>query len=119
MNLKKYAAPVLRLGLAIVFLWFGFTQLFDQSAWLSLIPTGLITITGISAKAFVIFNGIFEVFMASLLILGIRIRIVSALLLLHLIIIIIDIGINPVGLRDIGLAFALLSIFLQGDDIYC
>ena len=116
MNTKKYAPVIIRLGLAIVFLWFGFTQLFDQSMWLSLIPSSLVNATGISAKTFVIFNGIFEVGMASMLALGIRIRIVAALLFMHLIVIIGDVGINPIGVRDIGLTLGLLAIALHGAD---
>ena len=116
MNSKKYAPVIIRLGLAIVFLWFGFSQLFDQTMWLSLIPSSLVIATGISAKTFVILNGIFEVVMASMLALGIRIRIVAALLFLHLIVIIGDVGINPIGVRDVGLTLGLLAIVFHGPD---
>ena len=71
MNKQKYAPVIIRVGLSFVFLWFGLTQLFDQSAWVSFIPEGITKLTGISAETFVIFNGIFEVFFASLLAFGI------------------------------------------------
>lgn len=118
MNIQKYAPVALRLGLAFVFIWFGLNQLIDQSMWVSLIPAGLLKITGLSAPTFVILNGVFEVFMASLLAFGIRIRIVGTLLFLHMLAIVGDVGLSAIGVRDIGIMFGLLSVALQGSDIY-
>lgn len=114
----KYAPVVLRAGLAFVFLWFGLNQIIDQSIWVSLIPDWVVTLTGISAKTFVILNGVFEVGMAVLLAFGIQTRIVSALLFIHMFAIIADVGLTPVGIRDIGLMVALLSVSLRGTDEY-
>ncbi len=116
--MKKYAPVIIRLGLAFVFVWFGMTQLFDQSAWVSFIPKALTSATGMSAETFVIFNGVFEVFMASLLAFGLYTRFVGALLFLHMFAIIADVGLSPIGMRDIGLMTALLSITLQGNDFF-
>ena len=118
MNLQKYAPVVLRVGLAFVFLWFGMTQLFDQSVWVSFIPKAITSVTGLSAETFVIINGVFEVFMASLLAFGIYTRWVGALLFLHMFAIIADVGLSPIGIRDVGLMVALLSITFQGGDDY-
>ncbi len=118
MNKQKYAPVIIRVGLSFVFLWFGLTQLFDQSAWVSFIPEGITKLTGISAETFVIFNGIFEVFFASLLAFGIWTRFVASLLFLHMFAIIADVGLSPIGIRDIGLMFALLSVAFFGSDEY-
>lgn len=118
MNTSKYAPVVLRLGIGMVFIWFGMNQIFDQSMWVSYIPTFITQITGLSATTVVLFNGIFEVCMAVLLCFGFRIRIIATLLFLHMIMIVGEIGLNPVGVRDIGIMFALLSIALQGADQY-
>ena len=119
MDFKKYAPVVIRLGLAFVFIWFGLTQLFSQSMWVSLIPDWVTSLTGISAQTFVIINGIFEVVMASLLAFGFKTRIVGALLFLHMFVIVFDVGLSAVGVRDIGLMFGLLSVALYGNDDYC
>lgn len=117
--MQKYAPTILRLGLVFVFIWFGLTQLLDQSMWTSLIPTGLTKATGINAETFVIINGTFEVFMAVLLAFGIRVRLVAALLFLHMFAIIGDLGLNAIAIRDIGLMLALLSVSFYGPDECC
>lgn len=114
----KYAPVILRSGLAFVFIWFGLSQLLDQSMWVSLIPESIVSLTGLSAKTLVIFNGAFEVVLAVLLAFGVRIKIVAGLLFLHMVGIIGSLGLNAVAIRDIGLTFGLLSVFFQGADAY-
>lgn len=116
--MKKFSPALLRVGLAMVFIWFGSNQLLNQAMWVGLIPKSLITLTGISAATFVTLNGIFEIVMAVLLAFGIGIRIVATLLFLHLITIIGDLGLNAIGIRDVGLMFAMLSVAFHGADDY-
>jgi len=118
MKIKNLAPVVLRLGLAMVFIWFGSNQLMSQTMWMWLIPKSLISMTGISAQNIVIGNGIFEIIMAALLAFGIWIRLVAILLALHLLGIIGVLGINAIGIRDIGLFFAMVSVAMHGADIY-
>lgn len=115
---SSYAKLILRAGLSFVFLWFGFTQLFDQSAWVALIPKGILAATGLQAEVFVIINGAFEICMAALLVFGIRTRVVAGLLALHLIAIIGDLGLTAIAVRDVGLIFALIAVILHGTDAY-
>ncbi len=117
-HVQKYAPVILRLGLAMVFLWFGITQLQNQAMWIGFIPTWIISMSGLTATTIVILNGMFEVMMAVLLAFGIQIRIVSFLLSIHLLTIIGDVGLSAVGIRDVGLFFALLSITFHGADEY-
>lgn len=116
--MKKFSPALLRVGLTMVFIWFGSNQLLNQAMWVGLIPKSLITLTGISAATFVTLNGIFEIVMAVLLAFGIGIRIVATLLFLHLITIIGDLGLNAIGIRDVGLMFAMLSVAFHGADDY-
>ena len=116
MNVRSFAPIVLRLGLAIVVMWFGFSELMNPSMWVSYIPTWLVTITGIKVATLVIINGSFEVLMALLMAFGIWTRWVALLLLIHMIGIVADVGLSAVGVRDVGLAFGLLSVTLQGHD---
>lgn len=117
-NLSKYAPLILRVGLASVFIWFGLNQFIDQSMWVSFIPASITNMTGISAETLVVLNGIFEVFMASLLSFGIYTRLVASLLFVHMFAIIGDVGLSAIGVRDVGLMFALLSIAFYGPDEY-
>ena len=113
---SPYAPVILRLGLAMVFIWFGMNQILNQSMWLTFIPDWASRLTGMGAATLVLVNGIFEVVFALLLAFGIQIRIVATLLFLHMILIVSDVGIDPVGVRDVGLMFALLSVALHGPD---
>ncbi len=114
---KSYAPLVLRTGLAFVFLWFGFTQLYDQTMWTGLIPEFLTKVA--SAETWVLFNAVFEIITGSLLVFGVGVRFVVPLLVLHLLMIVWTLGLTAVGIRDIGLLVALGAVWLQGRDDYC
>lgn len=116
MKIQSFAPVVLRLGLAAVFLWFGLSELVHPAMWTSYIPTWLVNSININVTGLVILNGLFEVVMAILLAFGILSRWVALLLLAHLVGIIVEVGLDPVGIRDVGLAFGLLSVVLQGKD---
>ncbi len=111
---RKYAPVILRVGLSFVFLWFGLSQISDQSMWLSLIPDSIVSLTGISAKTIVICNGIFEIIGATLLVCGIWIRPIAGLMFLHMLLIVGHLGLNAIAVRDIGITFGLLSVAFYG-----
>ena len=113
-KIKKYSPVILRFGLAIVFLWFGFSQLKNPEPWTGLLP-GFLN----SSVAFIYFNGIFEIIFAFLLMIGLFTRVVSFILGLHLVGIIFSLGYGAVAVRDVGLAIVTFSIFLHGADEFC
>lgn len=117
-KMKSFAPIVLRIGLSLVFLWFGAQQLLHTSAWTGMIPEWIISMSGISAVTLVYANGIFEVIFASCLLLGLFTRAVSLILALHLLQITTVVGYNGVGVRDFGLTLAMFSIFLNGADFW-
>jgi uncharacterized membrane protein YphA (DoxX/SURF4 family) len=68
----------------------------------------------ISAELFVLLNGIAEVVLGGLLLVGLFTRLASGLLFLHLFGISVSLGYNDVMIRDLGLSIAMLSVFLRG-----
>lgn len=104
---------IIRLVMAFVFFYFGFAQLTDATSWTSYLPS-FVSIIPISATKFVLLNGWFEVVSAVLLILGAYTRLVAFLLSLHLFGIAFSIGMNGVGVRDIGLAGTMLALVFSG-----
>ncbi len=118
-KIKKYYHIVLRIGIAILFLWFGFSQIINPDAWIGLMPNYVQSITPFSANTLILFNGIFEIIFATLLLLGLYTRTVSLLLSLHLFHIVTIVGYGAIGARDLALAIATLSIFLHGADEFC
>lgn len=110
------AITILRLGLAFVFLWFGFSQLSDAAQWVGFVP-GWAT-HFIPSGTLVLFNGMFEVSFGILLALGVVTRAVSLFLAIHLMVIALSIGFNAIGVRDIGLSLATVSLVFFGGGHY-
>lgn len=109
---SSYANLVLRLGLGAVILWFGLNQLLDPEVWTIWIPAWA-SVFGLSPVVLVYANGAFEVVLSSLLIIGIFTRPIAFILFLHLLVVVFTVGINPIGVRDLGLAAAFLSLALS------
>lgn len=133
-NLQKYAPIILRLGLSLVFLWFGFNQVFNPEMFLGYMPNavsmpmhqfmsqhhllGVYSVEQASLRL-ISFNGIIELVFGTLLLLGIFTRVVAVVLLIHLLTIAASLGYNDVMIRDLGLSIALLSIIFYGTDDWC
>jgi uncharacterized membrane protein YphA (DoxX/SURF4 family) len=114
LNKEDIGIYILRLGLAVVFLYFGISQILDQSRWIYLVPDRFLdfNISEILKSKIVFLNGIFDKFIALSLISGLFIRIFSLLGFIHLLsITIFSLGFGPSGIRDLGLSFAMLSLF--------
>lgn len=115
-RLALLAPIVLRLAMAGVFLWFGTAQLVNPNDWTGFLPEFLLN-TQYSPNLFVFLNGLMEVILAVFLIPGIYVRFSALILSLHLFGIAWLVGINPIGIRDAGLAFATLAVSLNGYDV--
>lgn len=116
-TLSKYAPLVLRIGIALVFVWFAVNQLTNLSNWMGVVPAWAASLFG-SKTAVIYLNAWFELICAALLILGFQTRWIGLILCLHLIQIASGFGLTATGVRDYGLAFAALAIFLQGAGVW-
>ena len=114
-----YAPVVLRVGLSLVFLWFGSQQLLHTGAWTGLIPEWTLSLSGLNATTLVHFNGAFEIVFGICLLAGYFTRMSALLLALHLLGIIANVGYTPIGVRDFGLLMATIAVFLYGIDSWC
>jgi uncharacterized membrane protein YphA (DoxX/SURF4 family) len=117
-KMEKYAKPLLRLSMALVFLYFGFQQIYSPDNWAGFVPKNL-TSTIITANNLVILNGLVELSLGLFMLIGLYTRFASLILALHLFGISLSIGFTPLGIRDFGLSFATFVIFLNGPDQYC
>ncbi len=111
----ELAPVVLRLSIAVVFLWFGFSQIQNPASWTRLLPSFL-SVVPLEPVTIIIVNGIFEILLATLLLLGLFTRPVALLLTLHLLHITFLLGYGATAARDVALALAVFSIFLRGAD---
>lgn len=117
MNKYSYLAPtVLRIGLALVFLWFGYSQVIDQIDWVDYVPASVVSMSGLTAETLVLLNGLFELVFGVALLLGFWTRTAALLLALHMIHITYIAGFDATGVRDFGLTIATIAVFLYGKD---
>jgi uncharacterized membrane protein YphA (DoxX/SURF4 family) len=112
MNKQQAGLLVLRYGLAAMFLWFGFSQLFDSLNWVGWVPEWASALLHIPPAMIVLANGTFEVIAGMLLAAGLFVRPVAILLALHLALITVEIGLTAIGVRDFGLTVATVSLAL-------
>jgi uncharacterized membrane protein YphA (DoxX/SURF4 family) len=117
-RLHVYAAPVLRIGMSLVFLWFGTQQLLHAADWTGFIPEFVVNMLPVSAETFVLGNGLMEVVFGIALILGIFTRPVAFILAIHMFGIALSLGWSAIGIRDFGLTVATTAIFLYGADYW-
>ena len=104
---------ILRLGFALVFVWFASSQLQNPEAWTGFLPA-FIDKLPISAVAFVKINALYEIISAALLILGVWVRPVALFLAVHLFGIAFTVGFEATGVRDFGLAIGALALAIGG-----
>jgi len=127
---QKYSADILRIGLALVFLWFGISQLINPESFLGYVPQWLYAnepkmmhehpaqlmhgIPDVGVHTIIMSNGIFESAFGFLLLIGFFARIAAFLLALHLFVISFSMGYNDIAVRDFGLALATASLIFSG-----
>lgn len=114
--MRKFAPIILRIGLSLVFLWFGSQQIINTNEWVTFIPNWITSLSGISASFFVYLNGSFEIIFGLFLLTGYFTRVTAFLLAFHMIDIAFVVGYSSIGIRDFGLSVATISVFLYGPD---
>jgi uncharacterized membrane protein YphA (DoxX/SURF4 family) len=109
---ETWGIHLLRLGIASIFLWFGFSQIFDGIKWVSMVPDWAVNLIHLPPAMIVLANGAFEIILASLLAMGFFVRIISIILALHLMPIALSFGLEATGIRDGGLVIAAFALGL-------
>ena len=115
--LELYAPSVLRIGMAVVILWFSTQQFSNPQTWTAYVPDSAVVLTHLSAIALVHVNAVFELVFGTMLLFGWHVRFAALLLALHLFDIMYVVGYGEIGVRDFGLAVATLAVFMNGPDI--
>lgn len=105
--------------MAAVILWFSLQQFMHPDMWTAYVPDSAVSLTGLSAQVLVYGNAIFELIFGMFLVLGIYTRISAVLLAVHLLDIMWIVGYGEIGVRDFGLALALITVALNGADMLC
>jgi uncharacterized membrane protein YphA (DoxX/SURF4 family) len=113
---------VLRIGLAIVFVWFGIDKFIQPhywvDAWMPLWAQHASGAVGMSTVNAVFFVGLFEVLVAISLATGFFMRWFSVAAIGFLFLVILTHGLTEVLVRDVGLIGGLLALALWPERRY-
>jgi len=113
-NNKNYSTVIIRISLALVLLWFGIDEIINPENWFGYIPSWVSDNLPFSLDFLISLNGIFEIFIGLLLLIGLYTRIIAFIAALHLLSITIAIGYNEIGIRDFGLTLMAVSLIFSG-----
>ena len=118
----KYPQLVLRIGIAIVFLWFGIDKFIHPQHWLDAwVPAWVqsaVEAIHLGPQNFVILTGMFETFVGLSLATGFFMRLFSAAGALFLAVVIVINGVPLDLARDIGLIGGLVALSLWPERTY-
>ncbi len=108
-NKNKLARHILRLGLAITFIWTGLMIIQNPEGWSSFLPQYFLQSE--YSTEFTLAVGFFDTIVGFFLVANRWVWFISLLATLHMLGILIISGVNSITVRDIGLLAIALSLF--------
>lgn len=111
MNKKPF--NILRAGLALTFIWIGVLILRNPIAWAGYIQPWVLQYIPGSLEAAMIQTGYLDIAVGLMLLIRPTVWLGGLFGALHLIIVLITANVTDVTVRDIGLLFASVSLFIQ------
>jgi uncharacterized membrane protein YphA (DoxX/SURF4 family) len=117
---SRYSYLVLRLGLAVVFLWFGIDKIIHPAYWLNAWVASsalyLMDKVGLTGTQFIYINGIFEILIGLSMVTGVFSKLFSFVAVLFLLMLFLFVGLNEVTIRDFGLIGGFIAVILWPED---
>lgn len=108
--MKTSAFHILRVGVAITFLWIGILILRDPEAWGLYIQPWAEGLLPLPLKEIMIGTALFDIVIGALLLIGVLTWLAALIGALHLALVLAVSGINPITVRDIGLLAAAIAL---------
>ncbi len=122
-RLHRYEAYVplyLRLGLGIVFFWFGIDKFITPEIWIGMVPPSITQFLPISPALFNVIQGAAETLVGTMLIIGWKHQLAAlmgGIILLPIIGLMLFEGVYDIALRDIGLLSIVISLLVTPETI--
>lgn len=110
--MKTSAFHILRVGVAITFLWIGILIFREPEAWGGYLEPWTANLLPVSLKEAMIGTALLDIAIGFLLLIDILTWLAALLGVLHLVIVLTVSGINAITIRDIGLLAALLALMI-------
>lgn len=111
--MKNYSFHILRVGLAITFIWIGILILKEPLAWGGMIQPWALEFMFMPLEQAMIATAILDIAVGIFLLLGVWIWVASLLGFLHLAIVLATVGIDAITVRDIGLIAGLVALMFS------
>jgi len=117
-NMNNYSKEILRVWISSVYLWFGFSQLFDPMTWTAWLPSWVYSLP-FDATTFIYMNWWVEVILWIILLIWFKTKLIALLLSIHMTVILFHVWYNDIFVRDFWILIATFVIFLNGKDSLC
>lgn len=111
--MHKSSVIILRIGLAITFIWIGMLILKQPAEWGAFIQPWAVKFIPVSITQLMIGTGALDILIGILLLTGSFVWLVALVAALHLIAILIASGVTSVTIRDVGLLAASLALLID------
>ena len=108
--MKKTSFHILRVGMAITFLWIGILIFKEPEAWEGYLQPWAVNLLPFSLKTAMLGTAILDILIGFFLLIDYLTWPAALIGSFHLIIVLIVSGINAITIRDIGLLAATLSL---------
>ncbi|MCH7758887.1 DoxX family membrane protein [Patescibacteria group bacterium] len=110
--MPSLAFHILRVGLAITFLWIGILVFQEPEAWGLYLQSWAVDFLPISLKQVMISVALLDILVGIFLLINIFTWVAAFFGAVHLIIVLITTGVNGVTVRDIGLLAAVIALMV-------
>lgn len=111
--MKNYAFHILRVGVAITFLWIGVLIFASPEAWGDLLLPWAAGIMPIPLEQAMLGTAVLDIVIGLFLLIDVHTWFFSLLAALHLVGVLVFVGITPGTARDIGLLAGCLALLLE------
>ena len=118
MDEKGYAGLLLRISLAVLFLYFGIDKLTSlESSTLTFEGLWLVSLVPLSAGVLVIVAGIAELIIGTALVAGVKTKVFSVAAAIWTLLILLQLG-YPAGVYDFSISLAAMALYFTGAGKY-
>ncbi|MBI4215630.1 MAG: DoxX family membrane protein, partial [Parcubacteria group bacterium] len=101
--MSKISLHIIRIGLAIVFLWIGVSILRFPEAWGGYLQPWAVKLLPVPIEQMMIGTGFLDIIIGLLLLCNIAVWIAAGVGSLHLLVVLFTAGVTDITVRDIGL----------------
>jgi uncharacterized membrane protein YphA (DoxX/SURF4 family) len=111
--MRKIPLHILRIGLAITFIWIGVLIIMNPLMWGGYMQEWASRMIPFATEPMMLVTGVLDIVIGTLLALGVIIPLAAAVGALHIALVLVVSGITDITVRDIGLLAAALALMLE------